>query len=415
MVVVFKQNIIEIYDGYKTTLLNEELLCSTTLENRLVFVNLNSGGAYTLIKNFLKRGYIIKDVVVFNLRFYSIYVESTVFKCFENFGIGGDQPKIIFEKLLKIDDEANKSLNTSLYNHKINSLAGLGLLLLEKSCGNQIYLNLNSREENIVRQAFYGGRQQIFQSGSFDNIWAFDFKSMYAKIMLGDFPTKLLDIDTNIDVLNLKPGFYKIVGIQSQDKLPILPIRKNGVFYLTGQISGIYWYEEINLFIKNNGRILEIEVLLLVGNFKKIFRKFTKRWLEEKKNNVFFSKQLMNGVYGRLAINSTNLSYKFKVDFDLSKELEDSSFHELRMWGDMAIIAYKNKKEKIVKKNLIAAAIVASRARIKMYETLDMLLGEGLEVYSIQTDAIYTNKCFLKIPHEEVSWTFHKNFFFKPH
>lgn len=169
------------------------------------------------------------------------------------------------------------------------------------------------------------------------------------------------------------------------------------------------------MFIKNNGRILEIEVLLLVGNFKKIFRKFTKRWLEEKKNNVFFSKQLMNGVYGRLAINSTNLSYKFKVDFDLSKELEDSSFHELRMWGDMAIIAYKNKKEKIVKKNLIAAAIVASRARIKMYETLDMLLGEGLEVYSIQTDAIYTNKCFLKIPHEEVSWTFHKNFFFKPH
>jgi hypothetical protein len=149
-----------------------------------------------------------------------------------------------------------------------------------------------------------------------------------------------------------------------------------------------------------------------VDDFQPIFKDFAKFWMERRRAGCFYAKKIINNVYGRLALNSQNTKYKLLFNSDLNVELKNPDFLELKLWGDISIVGFKLKKNKQPDKNVIAAAIIASRARIKMYKTMLLLRQEGLEILGINTDCIFLNKKSQLLQNDGV-WTKHKSIFFK--
>jgi hypothetical protein len=104
----------------------------------------------------------------------------------------------------------------------------------------------------------------------------------------------------------------------------------------------------------------------------------------------FFAKNLINQTFGRLAVNSLCVGYEFKRQPDILAETSRNDFYEMCSWGDFAIIGYKNSLKRDTYKNTAAVAIIASRARIKLYNTLKLFDEAGIKVLAVNTDSIAT-------------------------
>jgi hypothetical protein len=114
----------------------------------------------------------------------------------------------------------------------------------------------------MIRPAYYGGRCEVFGNPySDDYIFHFDFSSMYTNRLKDEFPYgeyKTIKKPKNFK----KMGFYYVRVKSEINPIPILPFRckkTNKLLFPNGEFSGLYWFEELELFEKNGGIILEIE------------------------------------------------------------------------------------------------------------------------------------------------------------
>jgi hypothetical protein len=160
---------VQLYNGTALSRHKLEEAIRLMMQHKLVFVNLQECGAI-LLKCLFNNNFLVRRVVVFNLTFYTIWVEDTVIKCYNRFEINVGCAKTIYEKILELDMFAVKFVGKTLYHYKINSLAGLGIALLKTIEGKNCFLKISEALEKQISAAVYGGRKEIYIQNESQNV-----------------------------------------------------------------------------------------------------------------------------------------------------------------------------------------------------------------------------------------------------
>lgn len=267
------------------------------------------------------------------------------------------------------------------FNKNIYTCGSISLNFYIKNW-NKINLNLCKKSKNLVRQAYFGGRCEVFgNKREGEKVLHFDFKGMYQQCMAEKLPFGDLVWEEGPFLNTHEPGFY-FIKIKYLSELPILPSREDKLYFKDGRISGWFWYEEINL-VKKYCKIQNLEILyrLRAVDYGEVLLEFTQT-LNKIRELGGISKEigklLINSFYGRMALGEEVSSIK------LTHELLDAkSYGRI---GDF-FITKKNQK-KNPKANIAVAAAITSKARIKLYEGFMSVLDGGGRLLYCDTDSI---------------------------
>lgn len=250
---------------------------------------------------------------------------------------------------------------------------------------NSIRLSLPKQISSIIRNAYYGGRCEVFGNPRRgEKILHFDFKGMYQSCLKEDLPYGdyfYTSSDLNLNV----PGFY-YVSLHCRDKIPLLPSRGDKLYFKSGVIRGWYWHEEIiaaldlssatdvklehGLISKRNGRFLS-EFIDDLGRLR-----------DQGGLKKQIGKLLINSFYGRLGLDEGIELLQLKADPGDSKKYGQIEDYYL----------IKKKALFKVQSNVGVAAAVTSKARIKLYEAFLEVNAAGGRVIYCDTDSVFA--CF---------------------
>ena len=166
------------------------------------------------------------------------------------------------------------------------SISGISIAVFRKNFKNKdVVLSVDRSIDIALRSAYYGGRCEVFgnpEDG--DYIFHYDFSSMYANRLREKYPCGnpvfVLSIE-NID----RPGFYSVKVKSNNLDIPILPYRGEKLIFPNGVFSGVYWYEELKLFVENGGVILKINWGYVYDEEKYIFEEFAKYCIDNRGSN----------------------------------------------------------------------------------------------------------------------------------
>lgn len=276
------------------------------------------------------------------------------------------------------------------------SIASLSLKIFSKKFNHlKIPLKLQKWEDLIIREAYYGGRTEVFGNTS-QKVYYYDFPGMYGLCMKEKFPTGLPKfIDTsNINLNNLQTGFYSIHWESENLRIPILPIRSDygKLVFVNGRQSGTYWSEEINLFLQQGGKILKIDKALVYDKSDYVFTEFINyfnNFREKKGAQKLLGKLIINSLYGKLGTSFNNSSYKILYS---QKELEEfkSLFNVISLTElNNIFIAEIKEKSKFKAVNVGLAAIITAKARIKLAELMIKTEKQGGRMLYCDTDSLF--------------------------
>lgn len=282
------------------------------------------------------------------------------------------------------------------------------------------------KEEDIyVRKSYYGGRCEVFgNSEKNDFTHYFDFSGMYEQCMKQKFPIgQGFFKNSKLNYKNI--GFHSI-KFESNMDYPILPYHsENGkLIFANGIFSGCYWYEEIELFVINGGKILEIYSSYEFEKEDYVFREFINEFSEIKKRGgvyKIFGKLIINSLYGSMAMNEKNYeSFICFTDKEAEKINEHSDVLEYYKKNNCHLFKIiKNKKSNLLlnkeelrwsnshsNRNVIYASCISSKARIKLYLALKEVLKSGGKLLYCDTDSIAASYKEVKLNEQfgEVKW-----------
>lgn len=346
--------------------------------------------------------------------------------------------KILYDSLLKYFNILIKVLGINIINKQIYSLASISLnLFIEEYNIENPIISINEDDSNNLRNAYFGGRNEVFSNPEQGNIiYYYDFPAFYGNILKSTYyPTGYpiyVEKPNNLKV----PGFY-FVKVSSNIDLPILPYKSDdGLIFPNGIFSGLFWSEELNLFIEEGGIILDILYgYLYLDDFidkskLKKFDKFILRLELLKNEGQIMSKLcklLINSFYGKLAFKDDN-SFTFfvsKEDFYniISKWGEEKNYSDfinytsrsdLYSKSNFLFLTIDKSKNTIFKKlflkkqnlkktinNVGISSITTSRGRIKIYKLIKMIGDNNARIHYTDTDSVY--------------YTFNKNANFENH
>ena len=277
--------------------------------------------------------------------------------------------------------------------------------------------------DKYFRNAYYGGRCEVFGNPESDEIiHYFDFKGMYAQCMLEKFPHGKLNLKhQNLSINN--PGFHTI-QFECDDYLPFLPIRADKLIFPNGKLIGTYWYEEIINAVKHKKcKILNHFSSIEFECEDYLFKDFVNEFLNLRERGSyynFFCKNVINGLYGSFALNEDDSFFVISMD-----QSEFSFYHSkvdvisFTKIGNAYIIKIKKniKSKKIFnkknnwdldnkKRNLSYAAIISSKARIKLNNSLNDVINAGGRLYYTDTDSIFAGfkKNYKNKKLKEIEW-----------
>jgi len=249
----------------------------------------------------------------------------------------------------------------------IYSIGGLALKIFQKNFNqNKICLQLTSQIITNLKLAYYGGRCEIFANEFRSNrkIRHFDFEGMYHSCLTGAFPIDKFEFIEDIQTID-KPGFY-FIEIEYESHIPILPIKQDKLLFPKGRIKGLYWFEEINLIFKYYiPKQFKIHYAWITHSYIPCFEQFAQTFQQLK---LIFPKKIIknviNSFYGRLGLSDdlkiTTLGFSYE-------KKHYTEFLEINNFFLKNNIITQSKK---LKANIAIAAIIAARARIKLYESI---------------------------------------------
>lgn len=163
--------------------------------------------------------------------------------------------------------------------------------------------------------------------------------------------------------------------------IPILPIKIDKLYFYNGEMSGMYWFEEIQLFIDCGGVIISIDYAIIFEGYDNVLSNFVDT-LENFKCEDVLSKQvgklLINSFYGRLG-----------MDREASKSIigYNDDYEEYMRYVD-DIVIYKKKFVRDTIRNVAVAAAITSKARIKLYKGYLSVQTHGGRLLYSDTDSI---------------------------
>jgi hypothetical protein len=148
-----------------------------------------------------------------------------------------------------------------------------------------------------IRISYFGGRCEVF-GNPFENlekIYHMDYRNMYGEIMKFEFPTGEIGLLENPKNLS-KDGFY-FIKAYSDIKIPILPHKgkidiksplEEDLIFSNGEVEGLYYKEEIELFLEYGGTVEEIKYAYVFNGPKlAIFKNFSEFITGKRKEDSF--------------------------------------------------------------------------------------------------------------------------------
>lgn len=176
-----------------------------------------------------------------------------------------------------------------------------------------------------VREAYYGGRVELFQSRAHgDDLWYTDINSLYPSAMLNKFPTDAhvwFDLKSLADakrlLVDLKRECYGVarVDIMVPEHLLLapLPCKREGtgeVCFPVGPVSGWYTVAEIRHALSRGCRLLRLYEAYGSVTGESYYEDFTRTFYRKRKaeldkgekgdpGRIQFYKLLMNNLYGQ--------------------------------------------------------------------------------------------------------------------
>ncbi len=291
------------------------------------------------------------------------------------------------------------------------SISGLALKIFYNNFNTyNIPHSIDIKISNLIRPAYYGGRCEVFGNPTLtDQIFHFDFSGMYSNRLKELFPYGE-PFNNNNPTDCHRPGFYYIT-ISSDLQIPILPYRHpktNKLLFPNGSFSGLYWYEEINLFIKNNGKIKKIHWSIEFKQQAFLFKEFAETCISLRKKTTtgeILWKLIPNSFIGRLGLKETNeetviIHDSFYEPFNMNVIIDKKINNQ---W----IVRIKKERKKPIKNNVIYPAIITAKARILWWESAQIVINNGGRLLYCDTDSIFVafNKNVIGETHGVIHWT----------
>lgn len=330
---------------------------------------------------------------------YELY-KSLNIKCFKEYTIKYClNDVIITENFLKIIKNLCKKQKINIESSKIYSAPGLSLKIFLKNFNTKkINLNYNKLFDSYIRQAYYGGRCEVF--GNYieneGKIFHFDFSGMYSWCLTQKFPIgKYKFTNSNLDINT--PGYYYILYTSNNMEIPILPHhneKNKKLMFTNGENSGIFWFEEIQLFLKYGGIINEVKSGIIFERYEECFKDFVSHFEEIKKlggSYKIFGKLIINSLYGKLGNKKYNESSFIESYNDYIKRIKmGKEITSVSQINEMFLVTEKsNKKIKNQKFGIQFAAAITSKARIRLYENMMEIIKNGGKMLYTDTDSYF--------------------------
>lgn len=291
------------------------------------------------------------------------------------------------------------------------TISGLALRIFDKNFNKHIKLNLSKVDDDLFRPAYYGGRCEVFGNPiKGDLIFHYDFSGMYTNRLKEIFPFG--DYEILYDPLDISnPGFYSVEVESKSMKIPILPYRckeTKKLLFPNGRFSGVYWYEELHLFIKNGGKVLKIHWGALFKKEDYIFKDFSEFCIENRKKsklNKILWKLIPNSFIGRLGLKSSeektliikDSDYNpIKYDVISDKKINDQWLVTIRESGEVGKI----------NNNVIYPSIITSKARIIWWVNANEIIKNGGRLLYCDTDSMFVSfkRNVIGEKHGDIEW-----------
>lgn len=272
--------------------------------------------------------------------------------------------------------------------------------------------DMHLRDDEVIRSSYFGGRCEVYGNPEKkEYIHYYDFSGMYGQCMREKFPCGKLYRENYPKDFSI-PGFYYIIYDSSSD-MPVLPHKSkiNGkLMFVNGLNEGLFWYEEILLFIEHGGNILDIKFSILYENFDNIFIEFVEEFEELKKISEIhkkFGKLIINSLYGRLGMGFLDEESLIIRKSDFVEYNKKSKILSFIILNNIVLINIEKIKNSKIKNNIALASAITSKARIKLYKAQNDVIKNGGRLLYSDTDSIfaaYTEKFYDKV-HGTVDWS----------
>jgi len=303
----------------------------------------------------------------------------------------------LFEKDLKI-----------IFDRSLSSPSMAYKIFFKKFNEFKISRNISKQDSIYIRNSYYGGRCEVFGNPKIgDYINFFDFSGMYGMCMKEKFPTgNGYFLGKNKDFNKI--GFHTIV-FESDIEIPVLPYREDKLIFPNGKMLGTYWYEEIIKFNQKGGKVLDVLNSYVYEKEEKVFEKFIDYFnifRQKKGYHKIFGKLIINSLYGGFALDEgdtiTVLTFSEDEFYTIISKTNVTSWYNINNCTILNVIK-DSKSNKIFNKNSIKwsnenssrnvsyASIIASKARIKLYNAIDSVYENNGRVLYCDTDSIFAS------------------------
>lgn len=345
----------------------------------------------------------VKDNIIFDIKQYSVlYCKNDVDITIKFL--------ILFNKIL-----LNYDIN--IFNKKILSISSLSLnIFMKKFNKKNISLKMN-KYDSYIRKSFFGGRCEIFGNIDINDVYTyhFDFSGMYGMCMKEKFCFGKFDlIYNNFDLT--KQGFYDVEVTSTDMYIPILPHHNSfshKLMFSNGTFRGIYWYEELNYFLKLGGKINNIYSALIYNNYDHIFNDFVtefEKFREMGGSYKIFGKLIINSLYGRLAMSKSTDKTEIINIMNYNNYINNKNIISTSFFNNICLIKYEYKEEKNIYSNIAIASAIASKARIKLHKAFMSVIEKKGRIKYCDTDSVFASydRCVDNEKHGEIFWDINK-------
>ena len=311
--------------------------------------------------------------------------------------------------LLKINDEL-KNIYPGWWIW-CYTISGLALKIFDKNFNKKIKTSLSIAEDNCIRPAYYGGRCEVFGNPiKGDNIFHFDFSGMYTNRLKEKFPYGDFSIEIEPNDIE-KIGFYSVVVDSNINLIPILPYRckkTKKLLFPNGVFSGLYWHEELKLFIENGGKIKKIYWAAVFEKEDYVFKDFSEFCIKNRGKsdlNKILWKLIPNSFIGRLGLRN---------DYEKTIIVNDEDYNPLnydlicdkKINNQWLVRINTIDKDTKTNNNVIYPSIITSKARILWWKNAQEVIKNGGRLLYCDTDSIFVsyNRNVIGEEHGDIKW-----------
>lgn len=244
--------------------------------------------------------------------------------------------------------------------------------------------------KDFARLSYFGGRTEIFRplyQGK-KPINCYDINSLYPSVMHDfEYPGEFShwQCDLCLDEFSIS---HCLVTCPENIKIPLLGTKINDKYiFPTGTFEGHFTNVELKKAIDLGYKIEKVYRTAVFKNAKKIFKEFISFFYNERKKTdcpvkKIVYKDLMNHLYGRLAINEERESITLTPS-----EASRIYVEFIRPQGNIRL--YSEQKKLFTYSNVVFSSFVTSYARLRLFSYLEIL---GDDLYYCDTDSVFTTR-----------------------